>query len=125
MNSIVYVAFPMQVYNTKYSLEMCRRLYDLFPVGTCFYYAASLYSNNDHWKRTWPYYREKSDILVFFTDTKGYIGKGVYTEIQDMLRYEKAVFWLAPSGLVLVDFVDFHLVNEGKSWREYMKVIGI
>ena len=69
---------------------------------------------------------KQSDMTVFSTLKDGVIGKGVYSEIEKALYYDKPVFHLRQDGdmrrFLEEDFNKIELVNEGKDWRKYAKV---
>lgn len=69
---------------------------------------------------------KQSDMTVFSTLKDGVIGKGVYSEIEKALYYDKSVFHLRQDGdmrrFLEKDFDKIELVNEGKDWKKYAKV---
>ncbi len=90
------------------------------------------------WEHDWPRIRDEADGLVFITDEEGFIGSGVYREIQDLKRRGKPVF-LALAGerrqgrlftnrkdggmaAESLDGIHIEIVDGGKDWKRYARV---
>lgn len=123
----IYVTSPLTLFNTS-NYEYIREITEnMFP--SCnLTFTEGLYSGAREWLQKWPVLKLEQDALLFFTDSKGYIGKGVYTEIRDMLAMGKPVFFChTPTDRQYrIESLDASFpvhfdVNED-NWKEYARV---
>jgi len=81
-----------------------------------------LFGSNAAWLVLWPLLQPQIDILVVFTDERGYIGKGVWVEVQDVLAAHKHAYYLDDMGALHPwNEVELSAPNEG-NWRRYARV---
>jgi hypothetical protein len=121
---IIYVASPVSLYYKSLYGEYRQQLIELYPDAT-FIWTKGLYQDSQHWLNAWPLHCRRATMLIFLTD-ESWIGRGVYTEIEDMLKAEKPVFYFYESQLHAISSmqgtaqVRFSEVTE--SWRTYCRI---
>ena len=123
---LVYYAHSMLIYNTEKEREEIDliRNYDttiINPNGWIY----NSGNEKDIMEQCFVFIKQ-TDMTIFSTLKDGVIGKGVYSEIEKALYYDKPVFYLRQNGdmkrFLEKDFDKIELVNEGKDWRKYAKV---
>jgi hypothetical protein len=119
---VVYLASSMSTYATARYDAMVEHTRRAFPDAELLS-ARDLYTSSAHWLSTWPDHLARLTALVFFAETDGSIGKGVYKEIEDALAAGIPVYYLYDSGdTVLHTFVSLILIRDGVNWRKYARV---
>lgn len=94
----VYVASSLSTYVIpEYDLNI-ERIADLFPDAEILA-ARALFSSNADWLKKWPGIVSQIDSLIFFEDADGYIGYGVWTEINDATAHGIPVYFLMDAAL--------------------------
>ena len=81
------------------------------------------YRSKEAWQAAFPALLAGCDILVFFQDDKGFVGKGVFTEIQEALILNKDVFLLTDEGLAFAyNHENLTLAyRDTSNWTEYAR----
>ena len=132
-----YVTSPLSTHGTPLyehmQLEVIPAVLEQIQPGKrhTIVYARGLYSGGKDWQNKWPLFRSEwaKDGLLFFTDETGYIGKGVWSEIIDVLHVLKRPIYLVTvngdyfpidnlqrSGIV-------HFSGEDElSWHKYVRI---
>jgi hypothetical protein len=119
---VIYIASPVATYDTpRYDL-MIAHAQSAFPDGELLP-ARGLYRDSAHWLATWPAHLARLLALVFFTDSDGSIGYGVYKEIADAQARDIPIHYLSDSGaLILGERMALDVIDGGLSWRRYAGV---
>ena len=123
---LVYYAHSMLIYNTEKEREEIDliRNYDTTIINPNGWIQNSV-NEIDIMEQCFLFIKQ-TDMTIFSTLKDGVIGKGVYSEIEKALYYDKPVFYLRQNGdmkrFLEKDFDKIELVNEGKDWRKYAKV---
>jgi hypothetical protein len=68
-------------------------------------FARGLYASSGDWLARWPKILQRIDRLIFLTDSN-WIGRGVWTEIDDTLRAGKMVHLYTGGKLYAVESLD-------------------
>lgn len=115
----IYVAMPVSLYDEEeYSIaqSVVKELFN----NADFTWPKGLYSNWREFLLTHITHLQECDMLVFFTDTYNSIGRGVWYEIQYMLRQNKPVF-LITRDIECIPYEKLQLTT-GSSHTRYMHV---
>ncbi len=116
----VYVASSLSTYATpEYSINI-ERISGLSPDAEILA-ARDLFTSNADWLRKWPGIVSQIDALIFFEDADGYIGYGVWTEINDALAHAIPVSLLRDSSQHPWSAVEMGAPNH-HSWRQYARI---
>jgi len=113
----LYFAHPMQTYDTERERKAIRQIKTTFP--SFYIQNPSLHPSRDmNFYLVWV---KDCQALIFITDEKGYIGKGVYSEIDAARILAFPVYQCEPDTPVISQ--EFHLgeVNEN-DWKHYCPV---
>jgi hypothetical protein len=84
--------------------------------------AKGSYTSGPDWVSRWPLLcRDMIDGgLLFILDNAGYVGKGVYTEISDVLAKGLPVFLIDRSGISIpIQSLEEDFISYGQSWTLY------
>ncbi len=117
----VYVASSLSTYKTQEYDRNLERIAGLFPDAEILS-PRDLFTSNADWLRKWPGIVSQIDALVFFEDADGFIGYGVWTEINDALAHAIPVSLLRDSSLhpwSTVEISDRRPTN----WRQYARIL--
>lgn len=120
----IYIASSVSLYRKPLYDEYKKQLMQRYP-SAAFIWAKGLYGSSQQWLEDWPRYCEQATMLIFLAD-EGWIGRGVHTEIEDMLKAGKPVFYLYREYALAIPSLDraypvqFDKVTD--SWKAYCKV---
>lgn len=93
----VYVASSLSTYRTPRYDRMVASVREQFPHATILP-ARDQFTSNHDWRRRWPDLLPTLQGVVFFADNDGYVGYGVWTELNDALDRGIPVRYLTPNG---------------------------
>lgn len=93
----VYVASSLSTYNTPEYERNLQRIAELLPKAEILA-PRDLFTSHADWLEKWPGIVSQIDALVFFEDAGGYIGYGVWTELNDAVAHGIPIRRLAPNG---------------------------
>ena len=113
----LYFAHPMQTYDTERERKAIRQI----KAGYSSYYIQnpSLHPSRDmNFYFAWV---KECQALIFMSDENGYIGKGVYSEIDAARMLNLPVYYVDPDVPVITDKYDLGDTNEF-DWRQYCTV---
>jgi hypothetical protein len=120
-NYRVYIACPKSEYWSPRYNSMIKDVQQHYP-GALLVEPAQLFDSLQDWRSRCPQVLEKIAELVFFTTPDGWIGRGVYTEIQAAIRHRKPVQLLTSDGrLAPFEHVVF-LDLDQQNWTRYCRV---
>lgn len=117
-----YFTSSRQTFETRRYDEMLAlmRTYEKGDVDNITF-TKSFYRDGDDWKSRFPGAIRICDRLVFFRDENGWIGKGVYTEIQEALINGKPVYMMDNRGS-LYNFHQLHIARRDEnSWSQHIR----
>jgi hypothetical protein len=119
VKSIIYVAAPTTLYWSPRYDQALATVHTLFP-GTCVLDARSAWASDQDWLRRWPELLPTVETVVVVTD-EGWIGYGVFTEVNDALAISIPVLLLDGDALHPWNRVTVIEQNPNE-WRRYMRV---
>ncbi len=130
----IYVGSPVSLFDTPEYSQVQDLVSRMYPQDRLIF-AKGLYRDSNEWLAKWPAICQEVDMLLFFTDTAGWIGKGIYTELCDIEKQGKPMYFMELDGTqhelssIPVD-IDFStsIVNgivfefNCSSWRQYVHI---
>lgn len=121
----VYLAAPLSMFGTVEYTRAIVTVKERFPAEVLD--AAALFQGNENWRERSSELLPMLDGLVFIADSDGSIGRGVYSEIQDVRSVGKPVwllgFWTNPPLPTLHEYEALDLrTHPGNDWRRYATV---
>jgi hypothetical protein len=121
----IYVSSPVSLYDKPLYEEYRQQIKQLYP-GARIVWTKDLYRDSQDWRNQWPRYCKYATILIFITD-EGWIGRGVHTEIEDMLIAGKRVYYFHEGQLLAVsslqhDAGPVYFSEVTESWLNYCYV---
>jgi hypothetical protein len=121
-HEVVYLATSMSTYDTPRYDAMIAHVQRAWPNAELLP-ARGLYTSSLHWLATWPHHLKRLTATVFFADTDGSVGKGVFKEIEDSLAAGIPVYYLYDDGgMVPREAISLILIRAGVNWRKYAQV---
>lgn len=117
---VVYIASPVSLYYQPVYKEIIKLVRRVYPDSRLMF-AKGLYHDWFEFINKWPRLSLEVDELVFFVDENDMIGRGVYTEIEDMIVLNKPVYLMLLDG-TKIPFCNL-IFGEGKNYQHYKKVI--
>lgn len=93
----IYLASSVSTFHTQRYHRMIAYAHQHYP-DAHIRPAQGLYSSSQDWLARWPDVLSQIDEIVFFTNEHGYIGRGVYREINDCHLAGKSVHMLTDDG---------------------------
>lgn len=116
----IYIASSLSTYKTLEYDRNLERISELFPQAEILA-PRDLFTSTSDWLWKWLGIAAQIDALIFFQDAKGYIGYGVWTEIQDAIAHGIPVSLLADSSLHPWSDVE---ISERRptNWRQYVQL---
>lgn len=125
---LIYYAHHKSKYNTKTELNEINKIEKAFNLSRIINPNGWIYQcgNENSIMNQCLKMVENCDILVFSTLDDGVIGKGVYSEIEHALNFNKEVYLLKDKlyKFTMSDYNKIKIIYEDtKSWRRYAKVI--
>ena len=122
---LVYYAHSKLIYNTEKEKEEFSIIKDNFKDSVIINPNEWIYDNGkekDIMEQCYIFVKQ-SDIIVFSTIEDGFIGKGVYSEIQRAFWYDKYVYYLFEDKLYKFDkFSNIDIYERGRDWKKFAKV---
>lgn len=118
----VYFAAPVTTYLTRHYHRGLTLTKDLFEYGDVIS-ARDEFKSTDDWLEKWPKIMPTINVVVFISDEDGWIGKGVWREINDVANNHGIVAYLDRNlmyryPLEWIEFIDW----PSPSWRYYKRV---
>ena len=92
---VLYLMAPIPLYDSP--VLATARQYPFETLTGCpvdLVVAADLYCCNKHWIATWPGLRAKIRYGAFLDHLGGYVGRGVFAEVMELLGLGVPVWWL-------------------------------
>lgn len=129
-----YVASPIPTYHTPLYTEMRKVIPNIMKKiagehKNKLLFAKGMYKDAEVWKQKWPVtiQEQVTGGTVFFTDSEGYIGKGVYTEVEDTLKKGLPVYLVLRNGqyFPITSLAKKHphlIFTKYRSWKRYIHV---
>src|SRR5437773_1156793 len=116
----VYVAAPKSEYASSRYQHLVVITQDLFPDAVIIE-ARTAFLNAADWRAKWPEVAASLSALVFFTTPDGWVGRGVWAEIQEA-RKRVPVYLLSDGGqLVPYDALTSSLPDPS-NWTRHVRV---
>ena len=121
---LIYYAHSKLIYDTKREKEEIEIIQDAFTNSHIINPNGWIYNNkreSDIMEQCYIFVKQ-SDIIIF-SSVDGFIGKGVYNEIQRAFWYDKDVYYLSEDRLYKFNnFNDIEIFNRGWDWKKFAKV---
>lgn len=119
----VYVASPLNTFDSPDYDRRIDRIRELFP-GDTIIPARGLFGSNGAWRRKWLAFLKTIDLLVFFADPGGFVGRGVWHECTTAHERGIPVRFLTEDGSLLgfTDTEDIFPVFFRGSWKRYVRI---
>lgn len=122
---LVYYAHSKLIYNTEREKKELSIIQDNFKNANIINPNGWIYDcgkERDIMEQCFIFVKQ-SDIIVFSTIEDGFIGKGVYSEIQRAFWYDKYVYYLFEGKLhKFDDFSNINIYERGWDWKKFAKV---
>ena len=122
---LVYYAHSKLIYNTEKEKEEFSVIKDNFKDGVIINPNGWIYDNGkekDIMEQCYIFVKQ-SDIIVFSMIEDGFIGRGVYTEIQKAMWWHKKIYCLHEGKLHKFDnFDNISIFERGMNWKRFAKV---
>lgn len=116
----VYLAAPKAEYTTPRYAHLAARVRTLFPDATVTE-ARTAFRNVEDWFARWPGVLASLSAVVFVTAPGGWIGRGVWTELQDARPTIPVYLLDAKGALVPVDRLAF-TAPDPNNWVRHVRV---
>ena len=122
MLPVLYLMSPISLYDSP--VLAAARQYQFETLTECpvkLEVAADLYCCNKHWIASWPELRARIRFGVFLDHLDGFVGRGTFAEVMELLALSVPVWWLNDGEPM--DCFKFGPPNHGDWGGRYRRVM--